>query len=80
MTVQDSAVEDVAGKDDDDDEEVSSGPRVIMSKLATLVRTRDKSSVLKNVTGTYSGKIGHITTIFGAWRIFRDFLGTDVLQ
>jgi hypothetical protein len=67
MTVQDSAASAVAGKDDDDDEEVSSGPRIIMSKPATTVRARDKSSILKNVTGTYSGKIGHIMTTFGAW-------------
>jgi len=79
MTVQDSSVGAVAGKDDDD-EEVSSGPRVIMSKPATAVRARDKSSILKNVTGTYAGKIGHIATTFGSWKDFRDSLGTDVLQ
>ena len=66
MTVQDSAVGAVAVKDDDDDEEFSSGPRIIMSKPAAATRARDKSSILKNVTGTYSGKIGHITTTFGA--------------
>jgi hypothetical protein len=84
MTVQDSAEGVVAGKDDDNDEEVSSVPRVIpriiMSKLATNVRAREKNSILKNITGNYSGKIGHITTTFGAWKIFRDSLGTDVLQ
>jgi len=66
MTVQDSAVGAVAGKDDDDDKEVSFGPRIIMSKPATTVRARDKSSVLKNVTGSHSRRIGHITTSFGA--------------
>ena len=65
MTVQDSAVGAVAGKEGDD-EEVSFGPRVVMSKPATPVRARDKSSVLKHVTGTYSTRIGHIT----AWRIW----------
>ena len=80
MTVKDSAVGAVAGKDDDDDEEVSSGPGIIMSKPATNVRARDKSSILKNVTDTYSGKIGHITTTFGSWKRFRDSLGTDVPQ
>ena len=80
MTVQDSSVGAVAGKDDDDDEEISSGPRVIMSKPATATRARDKSSILKNVTATYSSKIGHIATTFGAWKVFRDSLGTDILQ
>jgi hypothetical protein len=35
MTVQDSAVGVVKGKDDEDDEEVGSGPRIIMLKPAT---------------------------------------------
>ncbi len=66
MTVQDSSVGAVAGKDDDNDEEISSAPRVVMSKPATVVKARDKSPVLKNVTSTYSSKIGHIATTFGA--------------
>jgi uncharacterized protein (DUF2344 family) len=51
MTVQDSSVCVVAGKDDDD-EKVTSGPRVIMSKPDTATLARDKSAILKNVTAT----------------------------
>ena len=79
IAVQDWSVGAVAGKDDDD-EEVSSGPLVIMSKPATATRARDNSSILKIVSATYSRKIGHIATTFGAWKVFRDSLGTDVLQ
>jgi hypothetical protein len=86
-TVQDSSVGAVAGRADDDEEVTSgrpavsgSGEAVAVSKPATAVRARTKSSELKQVSQTYSSKLGHVVTTFGAWRVFRDSLGTDVLQ
>ncbi len=51
-----------------------------MSKPTTAVRARDKSLLLKHVTGTYAEKIRHIATTFVSWKVFRESLGTDVLQ
>jgi hypothetical protein len=78
-TAIDSSVGAVAGQDDDDDEEVSSGS-VATSTAGKRARARTKSTALKQVTQSYSKKLGHITTTFGAWGVFRDSLGTVVLQ
>ena len=79
--VQDSNVGAVAGGDDDDDEEVSSGGvQLTKSSSETKVRARDKSSALKEVTSSYSKKLGHIVTTWRAWEAFRFSLGTDTLK
>jgi len=78
-TAMDSAAGAVAARDDDDEEEVSSGS-VATSVAGKRARARTKSTALKQVTQSYSKKLGHITTTFGAWGVFRDSLGTDVLQ
>jgi hypothetical protein len=75
----DSAVGAVAGRDDNEDEEVSSGA-VATSIAGARSRARTKSTALKQVTQTYSVKLGHIATNFGALGAFRNSLGSDVLQ
>jgi hypothetical protein len=72
-TAMDSAVGAVARRDEDEDEDVSS------LAVATYVagarsRARTKSTALKEVTRMYSTKLGHISTTFGAWGVFRDNL------
>jgi hypothetical protein len=78
-TVQDEAEGAVAGADADDDEEVLSGP-VAKSAAGAKVRQRDKSSALKELTGTYANKSANILSTFRAWKVFRDSLGTDVMH
>ncbi len=50
-TVMDSADGAVAGRDADDADEISSG---ILSRAATVIRARDKSSALKLVKAVYA--------------------------
>jgi len=78
-TVHDEAKGAVAGADDFDEEEVSSGP-VAKSKASAKVRQREKSSALKNITPTYENKLASIVSTFRAWKMFRDSLGTDVMN
>lgn len=67
----------VAGKDDSEDEEVSSGGP-IQSSAGERPRARLAAPELKKLTQTYSKKLGHISTTFSAWKVFRDALGTRV--
>jgi hypothetical protein len=69
----------VARADDDDDIEVTSGP-VAKSKAGAKVRQRDKSSALKNVTPAYGNKLAYVVNPFRAWKVFRDSLGTSVMN
>ena len=78
-TIQDEVEGAVAGADTDDDEEVSSRP-VAKSAAGAKVRQRDKSSALKELTGTYANMLADIASTFRAWKVFRDSLGTDVLN
>jgi len=81
-TVQDSSVGAVAGRGDDDDKEVTSGGshQLTNSSSGTKVRARDKSSALKEVTTSYSKKLGQVVTTWRAWEAFRFSLGTDMLN
>jgi hypothetical protein len=78
-TVQDESKGVVAGADDDDDEEVRINP-VAKSKAGAKVRQRDKRSALKNITPTYGNKLASTVSTFLAWKVFRDSLGTDVMN
>ncbi len=77
--MQDEAGGAVAGADDDDDVEASSGP-VAKSKAGAKIRQRDKSSALKNATSTYGNKLASVMSTFRACTVFRDSLGTDVMN
>ena len=72
----DSAEGAVAGKDDDE-EEISSGT---LSRAATVVRARDKSSALKSVKADYSKRLGQIVSTMRVWKLFGDAMGSDVLN
>ena len=74
--VMDSAEGAVAGKDDDE-EEISSGT---LSRAATVVRARDKSSALKAVKADYSKRLCQIISTMRSWKLFGDAMGTDVLN
>ena len=73
----DSAEGAVAGRGADDDDEISSGN---VSRAATVVRARDKSSALKAVKADYSKRLGHIISTMRSWKLFGDAMGTDVLN
>ena len=66
----------VAGKGADDDDEVKSEN---VSRAATVVRARDKSSALKAVKAYYAQRLGHILTTMRDWKLFGDSVETDVL-
>jgi hypothetical protein len=60
-TVQDSSAGAVAWRDDDDDEVTSAGAQLTKSSSGTKNRARKKSSALKDVTSSYSKKIGQVS-------------------
>ena len=64
-------------RDDDDDEEINSGN---ISRAAKVVRSRDESSELKNVKTAYANRVGTFVSTWHDWTIFREPLGTDVLD
>jgi hypothetical protein len=66
-TIQDEAEGAVAGRGDDDDEEISSGN---VSKAATVVRARDKSSELKNFKLSYASKVESLVATGHGWAVF----------
>jgi hypothetical protein len=74
--VMDSAEGAVAARDANDDDEMSSGT---LSRAATVVRGRDKSSALKTVKADYSQRLGHFISTMRSWKLFGDAMGTDVL-
>jgi len=71
-----NAVGVLAGRGADDDDDISSGN---VSKAATVVRARERSSALKAVKVDYAKWLGQILSIMRAWKLFGDAMGTDVL-
>jgi len=77
--VQDEEEGAVAGADDDGDEETSSGP-IAKSAAGANVRQRDKSTALKDIKPPYGNRLASIISMFRAWKVFRDSLGSDVMN
>jgi hypothetical protein len=78
-TVHDESEGAVAGEDDDDDQEISSDP-IAKSAAGAKVQQRDKSTPLKYVKPTYGNRLASIISTFRAWKVFRDSLGSDVMD